>query len=320
MSRRSWPVATLLPATLTMGLTAGFFYAWDISVMPGLARLDDRTFVAAFQALDRAIITSPLLMLTFTAALVFTGLAAVLYRCADNRQPLPWVAVAFGLYLATFVITMTIHEPLNAVIRSAGDPDLITDLAAVLDAFQQTRWVAWNIVRTIATTAAFGCLAWALVLHGRAAADADRTPSTFTSASMTENTQSRRPTRTWGRTTLSSAATATVAALIVATAGVIVQILAGVDFPTVPPVLFILLIPAVLVYLGHRWWWSAIPAVLAGLFLTVGLFLSGESVRLFDTNLPGGAGGSAGLWVQTLAVAVAAVTGAITTAQRYRGG
>jgi uncharacterized membrane protein len=172
MSRRSWQVATLLPATLTMGLTAGFFYAWDISVMPGLARLDDRTSVAAFQALDRAIITSTLLMLTFTAAPVFTGLAAVLYRRADNRQPLPWVAVAFGLYLTTVVITMTIHEPLNAVIRSAGDPDLITDLAAVLDAFQQTRWVAWNIVRTIATTAAFGCLAWALVLHGRVAADA----------------------------------------------------------------------------------------------------------------------------------------------------
>jgi uncharacterized membrane protein len=172
MSRRSWQVATLLPATLTMGLTAGFFYSWDVSVMPGLARLDDRTFVGAFQALDRAIMTSPLLMLTFTAALVFTGLAAVLYRREDNRAPLPWVAVAFGLYLATVVITMAVHEPLNAVIRSAGDPDLITDLGAMLDAFQQTRWVAWNIVRTIATTAAFGCLAWALVLHGRATADA----------------------------------------------------------------------------------------------------------------------------------------------------
>jgi uncharacterized membrane protein len=171
MSRRSWQVATLLPATLTMGLTAGFFYSWDVSVMPGLARLDDRTFVGAFQALDRAIMTSPLLMLTFTAALVFTSLAAVLYRREDNRAPLPWVAVAFGLYLATVVITMAVHEPLNAVIRSAGDPDLITDLAAMLDAFQQTRWVAWNIVRTIATTAAFGCLAWALVLHGRATAD-----------------------------------------------------------------------------------------------------------------------------------------------------
>jgi uncharacterized membrane protein len=172
MSRRSWQVATMLPATLTMGLTAGFFYAWHVSVMPGLARLDDRTFVGAFQALDRAIMTSPLLMLTFTAALVFTSLAAVLYRREDNRAPLPWVAVAFGLCLATVVITVAVHEPLNAVIRSAGDPDLITNLAAILDAFQQARWIAWNIVRTIATTAAFGCLAWALVLHGRATADA----------------------------------------------------------------------------------------------------------------------------------------------------
>ena len=28
-------------------------------------------------------------------------------------------------------------------------------------------WVAWNIVRALASTAAFGCLAWALVLRGR---------------------------------------------------------------------------------------------------------------------------------------------------------
>ena len=104
----------------------------------------------------------------------------------------------------------------------------------------------------------------------------------------------------------------------VATAGVVVQIVAGVEFPTVPPVLFLLLIPAALVCLG-RWRWAAIPAVLAGLFLTVGLFLSGESVRLFDTDLTGGAAGSVRLWVQTVAVVVAAVAGAVTTAQRYRG-
>jgi hypothetical protein len=134
----------------------------------------------------------------------------------------------------------------------------------------------------------------------------------------TDHTQSRA-TRTQGRAALSSAAIATVAALIVSTAGVIVQIVAGVDFPTVPPVLFILLIPAALVYFG-RWRWAAIPAVLAGLFLTIGLFMSGESVRLFDAGLPGGAGGAGGLWVQTLAVAVAAVAGAVTTAQSYRGG
>ena len=136
---------------------------------------------------------------------------------------------------------------------------------------------------------------------------------------MTEYTHPDQPATLPGPAALSRAAAATVAAFVVATAGVVVQIVAGVDFPTVPPVLFILLIPAALVYFG-RWRWAAIPAVLAGLFLTVGLFLSGESVRLFDTDGPGGAGGSAGLWVQTLAVAVAAVAAAATTAQRYRRG
>lgn len=135
---------------------------------------------------------------------------------------------------------------------------------------------------------------------------------------MTENTHSGQPATSRRRAVLSRAAATTVAALAVAAAGVVVQLVAGVDFPTVPPVLFILLIPAALAYFGP-WWWAAIPAVLAGLFLTVGLFLSGESARLFDASLPGGTGGSVGLWVQTVAAAVAAVAGAITTAQRYRG-
>jgi len=62
---------------------------------------------------------------------------------------------------------MAVHEPLNHVLRGAGDPDRIADMAAIRDAFPETSWVAWHIVRTIASTAAFACLAWALVLHGR---------------------------------------------------------------------------------------------------------------------------------------------------------
>lgn len=171
MNRQFWQAFTLLCATLTMGLTAGWFGDWAHNIMPGLGTTDDRTFVTAEQAFDRATL-SPLIMFTFMGALAFTGAAALLYRRGDNRSPRPWVAVAFGLYLAAFVITMAVHEPLNVVIRYAGDPDRLADLAAVRDAFHETRWAAWHIVRTIATTAAFGCLAWALVLHGRATAGA----------------------------------------------------------------------------------------------------------------------------------------------------
>ncbi|HET6921204.1 MAG TPA: DUF1772 domain-containing protein [Jiangellaceae bacterium] len=121
---------------------------------------------------DRAII-NPLFMLTFMGALVLTGIAGILYLRDDDHSALLWVAVAFGLYLAVVVITIAVHVPLNDDIKAAGDPDQIANVAAMRDAFHETRWRAWNIVRAVATTAAFVCLTWALVLHGRATANGD---------------------------------------------------------------------------------------------------------------------------------------------------
>ena len=170
MNLRTWQIVTLLPATLAVGLTAGLFGDWAHTIMRGLHKTDDRTFIGAFQALDRAI-TNLLFMLTFFGGLVLSGVAAVLYLRDDDHTVLPWVAVAFGLYLVAIVITMAVNVPLNEDLRAAGDPDRIANLAAVRDAFHETRWMAWHIVRTIATTAAFVCLAWALVLHGRITSD-----------------------------------------------------------------------------------------------------------------------------------------------------
>jgi uncharacterized membrane protein len=45
MSLRSWQAATLLVATLTMGLMAGVFGVYAHTIMRGLANTDNRTFV-----------------------------------------------------------------------------------------------------------------------------------------------------------------------------------------------------------------------------------------------------------------------------------
>ena len=64
------------------------------------------------------------------------------------------------------VITFAVNVPLNDRLEAAGDPARIPDLHAVREQFEAA-WVRWNVVRTVACTLAFGCLAWALVLHGR---------------------------------------------------------------------------------------------------------------------------------------------------------
>jgi uncharacterized membrane protein len=158
--------ATLVAATMTVGLMAGVFGLYAHTVMPGLGRTDDRTFVGAFQSMDRAIINAWFIP-TFVGALVLSGLAAALNLGEGERPVLPWVVAALVLYLACFAITMAVNVPLNDGLKAAGDPDRIADLAAVRQRFDEARWSSWNVVRTVASTAAFGCLAWALVQFGR---------------------------------------------------------------------------------------------------------------------------------------------------------
>ena len=159
-------VVALLAATMTMGIGAGVFQLYAFAIMPGLGRTDDRTFVGAFQRIDTAIV-GPWLFLFFFGALGFTALAVALHLGADQRSILLWIGGAFVLHLAVIVITLVINVPLNDEIKAAGDPGRIADLTAVREQFNEVRWVSWNIFRVVASTVAFGCLAWALVLYGR---------------------------------------------------------------------------------------------------------------------------------------------------------
>lgn len=156
---------SLLLATLTTGLMAGLFYAYSYSVMPGLARTDDRTFVHAMQRINVAIVNGWFLV-CFLGALGFTVLAAALQLAPERRSVLLWVLAGAVLYAAVLVITGRINVPLNNQLDAAGAVDQIADLAAVRARFEAT-WVRWNLVRGALNIAAFGCLIWALVLHGR---------------------------------------------------------------------------------------------------------------------------------------------------------
>ena len=158
--------AALLAATMTMGIGAGVYQLYAFAIMPGLRRTDDRTFVGAFQQIDTAIV-GPFLLVFFIGALVFTALAGALNFGADERSTLPWICGALVLQLAVLVITFAINVPLNNEIKAAGDPSEIADLAAVRERFNEAKWIGWNLFRVVASTVAFGCLAWSLVLHGR---------------------------------------------------------------------------------------------------------------------------------------------------------
>lgn len=157
--------SVLVLATLTTGLAAGVFVHWWDTIMPGLSNVDDRAFVASYQALYDAINNPLFIGAEFTGALLLTGLAAVLCRRQEQRQVLVWVVVALVCYLAVWVITFGV--PLNGELKTPGELDSDADFAAVRAQFDEAKWAAWNSVRALASTIAFGCLTWALVTHSR---------------------------------------------------------------------------------------------------------------------------------------------------------
>ncbi len=157
--------SALVLAVITTGMMSGVFTLYSHTVMPGLARTDDKTFVSAFQAMDRAIL-NPLFLATLLGSLLLTGLAMVLSFGSAWRSLLPWLITAFALYLALFIITMRVNVPMNNALKAAGDPAVI-DVAAVRERFDEKRWTRWNHVRSVACVLAFACLVWASVLFGQ---------------------------------------------------------------------------------------------------------------------------------------------------------
>jgi uncharacterized membrane protein len=157
---------TLIGATMSMGLVAGVFLLYAHTIMPGLRRTDDRTFVTAYQEIDRAVINPWFMTTAFGGALVLTGAAAISNR---GTAAMPWILAAFILYLIAVVLTIVVNVPLNDAIKAAGDPARI-DVARVRADFDESHWAAWNLVRVATTTTAFAVLAWSLVVYGRATA------------------------------------------------------------------------------------------------------------------------------------------------------
>lgn len=158
--------ATLMGATVTTAMVAGLLFTFAHSVMPGLGTLDDRGFLGAFRRIDAAI-SNPWMMLTFLGSPALTSASLLLHLHLHGlNEPVPWLVVALVLVVATVIITRAIHLPLNDAVQAAAPAFL--DGADLRSRFE-SRWVRWNVVRTVTSTGSLAALSWALFVAGRSA-------------------------------------------------------------------------------------------------------------------------------------------------------
>ncbi|MEU2027290.1 anthrone oxygenase family protein [Streptomyces sp. NPDC016469] len=157
--------ASLYAATIAMGLSAGLYFAFDVSVMPGLDRTDDAAFASAMGHINDAI-ENGFFGLVFFGAFLATGVSGVSLRRLGHIRAARWTWAALALYSAAVAVTMKVNIPLNRQLARLTAEASGPEIALIRDRFRGA-WTPANAARTLACTAALACLGRALTLRAR---------------------------------------------------------------------------------------------------------------------------------------------------------
>lgn len=150
----------LIPLAM-LGMMAGFFYSYSVSVMPGLNHAEPKVAIAAMQSLNITI-RNPTFFVTFFLTIPVGLVGALLLWRKHQKRASIWLALACMIYLFGAVIpTGTINVPMNDALGLKSVP---TDLAAASDLWKSyaPSWTFWNTFRTMTTMLALMICACAI--------------------------------------------------------------------------------------------------------------------------------------------------------------
>jgi uncharacterized membrane protein len=144
----------LLLSTVSTALIGGLFYAYSCSVIPGLARLSDVTFLQSMQSINRAIL-NPLFFISFMGTLVLLPISVWFFK--EQSMVFYLLLAAALLYFGgVFLVTMIGNVPLNNLLDAADLGKLDAEgLTALRNKFEP----GWNLFHRIRTIASFICIA-----------------------------------------------------------------------------------------------------------------------------------------------------------------
>lgn len=148
----------LVAATTTTAMLVGLFYGWSVSVIPGMAKLNNTEYLSAMQAMNRAIL-NPLFFITFIGSVILLPLAAYL-NYSQPVSPRFWLIVAAAiLYIVgTFGITMAKNVPLNEMLDKFNLLTATDEAKAMQRAIFEQPWNRLHSIRTVIGVLATICM------------------------------------------------------------------------------------------------------------------------------------------------------------------
>lgn len=144
---------------LMFALMAGFFYAFSVTVMPGLDQVSHAAAIEAMQGINRAV-RNPVFFITFFLSPVLAFALAAMAWFAKKPAVAALLAFAGAAYVAGVIVpTSTINVPMNNALAT------VDASAAAAQVWQDysSQWTLWNTLRTLPSLLATGLATIALM-------------------------------------------------------------------------------------------------------------------------------------------------------------
>lgn len=137
----------LFIAIILTGLSAGLFYAWTVSVIPGTRKVIDVTYLESMQSINRAILNPAFFLIFLGSPLVLT-ISTIQYLNSGTTFWLLLTATVIYI-LGTFCVTAFGNVPLNEALDVLDLTELAeSKLAAYRKSYEQ-KWNRLNLIRTV---------------------------------------------------------------------------------------------------------------------------------------------------------------------------
>lgn len=137
---------SLLTAVVLTGLSAGLFYAWQVSVIPGTKKVIDMTYLESMQSINRAIL-NPAFFLSFFGSLIMLSLSTIQQW---NTGTTFWLLLGATLtyLIGTFGVTAFGNVPLNDLLDVMDLASLAEDKASEFRHSYEEKWNRFHLIRT----------------------------------------------------------------------------------------------------------------------------------------------------------------------------
>lgn len=144
---------TFFSSILLNVLSAGFFFAWSVSVILGTKKVGDYTYLETMQNINREIL-NPLFFVVFFGSLISLIINTVLQY---NDKTVFWLILsATVIYLiGTFGVTALGNVPLNNQLDVLQINQLNISELKGFRSYYETKWNHYHNIRTLSNLVAF---------------------------------------------------------------------------------------------------------------------------------------------------------------------